>query len=130
MTFDRLEDDGDLRRRFAVLRTEEARAAPAFRVPAGGRRRRHPVPIWIGTAAAMALVIAGGVWLSTGGPERRKPELLDLTQTRWTSPTEFLLETPGGALLHEPPPLLDPATLPGLDFTIDQPDPPSSETLS
>jgi hypothetical protein len=49
--------------------------------------------------------VVGGLWLLGGGGGGEFPEALaiDLSVTRWTAPTDFLLDLPGDALLRQVP---------------------------
>ena len=97
-------DDIELRRRFAALREEDAVGIPPFGMPVRRPRpRRLPVGL---AAAAAALVVAGALWLSRV-PERDALAALgiDLGETTWTSPTDFLLNTPGAEFFGDLPTL-------------------------
>jgi hypothetical protein len=121
--------DADLRQRFHALRGEEEPTVPAFRIP--GRRSVRRPPAVVIAAAAAVIAVAGILWLSSGGRGRQAAEFqLDLTQRRWVSPTDFLLETPGIDLLRGEPALLNPETLPGLDSAARRTEPPNPENMS
>jgi hypothetical protein len=95
-------DDTDLRKRFGALAAEDARAAPPFAIARTGRRG------WTGarlaTAATVLLAVAGaaayGWW---AGRTRPVPYPVDLATVTWEGPTDFLLQTPGAAMLRELP---------------------------
>lgn len=98
------EDDG-LRRCFASLREEDQRAAPPF-----GR-----------TAAAAALPRAGSAWkialaatpilaiaVILAALRRHSTDAVPRELAGWSSPTAFLLETPGRQFLSQTPRLGEP----------------------
>lgn len=102
-------NDNDLRERFASLRVGDAARAPAFdnilRRPTRPRRRA-----WLRYVAAAALVIITAFALPKF--ESRKSSEPETLITEWTSPTDFLLETPGHEVLEGVPEILQ---LPMLD---------------
>jgi hypothetical protein len=98
-----LDDDRDLRERFGALRGEDERAAPDF-----ARLSRRPAPrlprwralAWAGAAALVVLaVVLGRPWSSRAPRQSQAAPSI----TTWTSPTDFLLETPGRQLLQAAP---------------------------
>jgi len=104
-------DDRDLYDAFAEARREDAEHAPPMSFPAR-RRPEHRRRSWsgalvVGTACAAALVVAA-VWLrpalrpsdhgSTGLQEQAVVSI-----TTWKPATDFLLDTPGRALLRGVP---------------------------
>jgi hypothetical protein len=104
--------DDRLRAQFRALADEEARGAPAFsREPINARRalvRARRI-----TASATAVLAVAAVATFIAWP--RTPSLsFDLTGVSWSTPTDFLLNTPGSDLLssmpaiavvaYEPPP--------------------------
>lgn len=94
--------DAGLRARFALLAAEDARAAPPFAVPRVVRARRS-VPRPRAVAAAVVLAAgAGYAWWVTR-PRAAAPYPIDLATVTWTAPTDFLLNTPGLALLRDVP---------------------------
>jgi hypothetical protein len=95
-----MDEDRVLRARFHALAAEDARSVPAFAAPAA-TPRRGPIPVWAGAAAALGL--AAGAYAWWGPAEAVVPFPVDLAAVRWIGPTEFLLETPGAALLREVP---------------------------
>lgn len=121
------DDERELRDRFRALRDEERAAAPGFaRPPIGTAARRgfprRPRPVLhfspMAAAAAVLLLVAsagtGIVLLARGGesgiassPAVRIPTVAvsppDVMSGEWTSPTDFLLATPGAELLHDVP---------------------------
>lgn len=105
MTDERDREIGDM---FARLKAEERREAPSFReVRARARRRSTPrgtrVPVLAAIAAAVAVFVIGA--LVRQGPTRPDVALLDvdLGATTWSSPTDFLLSTPGSDLMRMVP---------------------------
>lgn len=96
-------DDESLRQRFRDLEAEEGDATPRFRLPQPPRRGPWPATR-VAFAAAAVVAVAGGAavsWLSLRS--RPVPYPIDLEAVIWTGPTDFLLETPGAALLRELP---------------------------
>ncbi len=122
------EDDRDLRELFAELRRREQQAVPSFeRVWAAAQARRGPRPRLRFALAAAAIVALLLLWL--GGTPVPAPEAPPAV-ARWTSPTQFLLATPGRELLSTIPALGAPA-LPGLSAIEPSPQPsvtPKGET--
>lgn len=104
-------DDLDLRSRFEAQRREDAAAARGFASTAARARRRpsgRGVHALFTTAAAVAVTVAIVIAIAVRalGPDGQPR--IDLAATRWTGPTDFLLEVPGAALLRSTP-SLDPA---------------------
>jgi len=99
---DRDPADAALRARFAALAADEARTAPPFVVPPVGHVARGP---WRPLAAAAAVVLLAGAgyawWMLRPGAAAPYP--IDLAAVTWTAPTDFLLETPGIALMRDVP---------------------------
>jgi hypothetical protein len=94
--------DAGLRARFAALAAEDARVAPAFTIPRAERVRR-PVSRPLALAAAVVLMAGVGyAWWATR-PRATVPYPIDLAAVTWTAPTDFLLDTPGLALLRDVP---------------------------
>jgi hypothetical protein len=99
--FERDPADADLHARFAVLAAEDAQAAPPFALPrVAPRRRVVPRPRAV-AAAAVLLAAAGYAWWALR--PRAAPYPIDLAAVTWTAPTDFLLDTPGLALLRDVP---------------------------
>lgn len=109
MTDDRFEER--LRRTFAELRAVERRVTPplerALRRPSvTARPRVHARLAW--TAVALTMLVAGAMWLanrppSTAHTERVLADWHRLEVSSWGSPTRFLLDTPGHAVLTSVP---------------------------
>ena len=106
-----VDDDPELRRRFAAQRREELEAAPSFgRVWAAARAKRRPRRRLRLVVAAVALALAALLWLRPDqGPAPEPRTALPIAE--WKSPTEFLLATPGRELLSTVPALGGPAML-------------------
>ena len=94
-------EDGRLRTRFANLREEDRSAAPPFgRTAAAAAAFSRRSSYWrIVLAAvpvlAIAVMLAVRTHRSTDGVPRKL--------AAWSSPTAFLLETPGKQLLNQTP---------------------------
>ncbi len=117
------EDDRDLRELFAELRHHEQQAAPSFpHMWAAAQARRETRPRVRLALAAAAIVVLLLLW-----PRGRPVPAPEATPAvvRWTSPTAFLLATPGRELLSSIPALGAPV-LPGLSGLA--PSPPPSVT--
>ncbi len=109
MTDDRFEQR--LRRAFGALRSTERRATP----PLERLLRRPPKTAWrpararvAWAAATLAMLVAGAAWLASRPPSPARTErvLADwrrLEVASWGSPTRFLLDTPGRAVLGSVP---------------------------
>jgi hypothetical protein len=98
-----IDEDRDLRGRFAALRAEEAVQAPecaVFRHPITARRTAKPS---IGLIAASALLAAIVAAIVASHPPRRTPDRPVASIAEWKSPTDFLLDTPGRDLLQTVP---------------------------
>jgi hypothetical protein len=94
--------DAGLRARFAALAAEDARTAPPFMVPRVERVRRvvsRPLAV---AAAVVLMAGAGYAWWATR-PRAAAPYPIDLAAVTWAAPTDFLLDTPGLALLRDVP---------------------------
>src|SRR5438132_9809001 len=91
------DEDSRLRREFAKLREEDRRAAPPFhRMTAVAPRRSG----WRIAVAAMAIVVVAVMLVVRG---RRSTDVVPHELAGWSSPTAFLLETPGKEVLHQTP---------------------------
>ena len=100
-------DDARLREHFEKLRDEDRRTAPDFvNTISAARLRTPPAPRWRHRILfAAALFLAAVAWITVDRTHRsttRPPEKLLIS---WSSPTAFLLETPGKRFLRETPPL-------------------------
>ena len=99
-------EDNRLREHFANLREEDQRAAPPFGRTAAALAvfSRRGVALRIALAAAPVLAIVVMFALRTHhSTDAALRELAD-----WSSPTAFLLETPGKQLLNQTPRLGEP----------------------
>jgi hypothetical protein len=100
-----LPEDSDLRTHFANLREEDRSTAPPFgrtaAVPAFSHRRSS---LRIALAAIPVLAIAVLLAVRTHRSTDASPRQL----SAWSSPTAFLLETPGKQLLKQTPRLGEP----------------------
>ena len=101
-----LQEDSDLRTHFANLREEDQSTAPPFGRTAGSApafsRRRSSLRI----ALAVMPVLAIAVLLSVRA--HRSTDAVPRQLSAWSSPTAFLLETPGKQLLNQTPRLGEP----------------------
>ena len=98
-------DDEGLRRLFEELRAADGRAVPPFEAVLGAarsraarRRARRPLRA---AAALAALAAAGALIVLRPWTPRFEPVPI----ASWRSPTAFLLNTPGDALLRSVPSL-------------------------
>jgi len=100
-----LPEDDHLRAHFANLREEDSNAAPPFaRTASGGAAFPRRGSAWIAVAALPAFGIAVMLAVRTHrATEAVRPELMV-----WSSPTAFLLETPGKQFLNQTPSLGEP----------------------
>lgn len=98
-------EDSRLRTHFANLREEDRNAAPPFgRTAAGTAFSRRRLSLRIALAAMPVLAIA--VMLAVRTP--RSADAVPREIAAWSSPTAFLLETPGKQLLNQTPRLGEP----------------------
>jgi hypothetical protein len=102
----RLPEDSDLRTHFANLREEDQSTAPPFgrtaaAAPAVSRRGYF---VRIAFAALPVLAIAVLLTMRT----HHSTNTASLQLAAWSSPTAFLLETPGKQLLNQTPRLGEP----------------------
>jgi|SRR5271165_5460780 len=93
-------EDSGLRKHFANLRAEDQRAAPPFgRTATTSARFRGSSLFWIALAAMPVLAIGMMLLLRAGRPTDVAPQ----DRGAWSSPTGFLLETPGRQILSQTP---------------------------
>jgi len=114
-------EETNLRDAFAALRRDDAANAPVFEAMlaaaearsknAVNRRRPWFVPATVGTLAAGALLTT--MIAIVRRPYQPLPSMASIEQ--WTAPTDFLLETPGGAVLETVPHIGTPPMLGPLD---------------
>ena len=106
-------EDSRLRTHFANLREEDRSAAPPFgrTAAAAATFSRRRSSLRIALAAMPVLAIAVMFALRT----HRSPDAIPRELAAWSSPTAFLLETPGKQLLNQTPRLGEPLihALPG-----------------
>jgi len=102
----RSQEDDRLRTRFAKLREEDRNAAPPFggTAAAAAAFSRHGSFLRIALAAMPVVVIAVMLAVRPHRPTDAIPRKL----AAWSSPTAFLLETPGKQLLNQTPRLGEP----------------------
>lgn len=95
-------EEARLKRHFEQLRDEDQRSAPSFASMLSARprvaSRRIVIAAVLLLMAAIGTVVAIRARVSSGasGPE-------PVTLASWSSPTAFLLETPGKRFLRETP---------------------------
>ena len=98
-----LPEDSDLRTHFANLREEDRSATPPFGAIAGAV---SPSRSLLRIALAAIPVLAIAVLLSVR--THRSTDAVPRQLAAWSSPTAFLLETPGKQLLKQTPRLGEP----------------------
>lgn len=100
-----IDDDADLERRFRALRREDLENVPPFqrvwKAAREGRRPRRHVAAWATALAAVVLILAV-LWLPRASIETPARDAA-IPIVEWRSPTDFLLDTPGRALLATVP---------------------------
>jgi len=101
-----MNDDSELRARFANLREEDRSAAPPFgrtaAAKAASSRRASFVRIALAALAVLAIAVIS-VLRTHRATDTAAGEL-----AAWSSPTAFLLETPGHQFLDQTPRLGEP----------------------
>ena len=101
------DDDDTLRAAFAEAHRVDAARTPSFHNTwRTARRASQPRPFptpWLVTGASLAAAAWLAVWVvgRVGPPPAQLP-----TGTSWRGPTDFLLETPGLAMLRTVPELV------------------------
>ena len=100
------QEDNGLRTHFANLREEDRREAPDFdrTAAAAAVPARRGSFGWVALAAMPILAIA----VMFGWRTHRSTDAVPRELAAWTSPTAFLLETPGKQLLNQTPRLGEP----------------------
>ena len=100
-------DDARLKEHFEKLRDEDRRTAPDFlNTISAATFRTSASPRWrTQISFAAALLLAAAAWITVSRPHRSTAPLPEKTLISWSSPTAFLLETPGKRLWRETPPL-------------------------
>ena len=102
-----LPEDSDLKTHFANLREEDRSAAPPFgRIAAAAitfvPRRRYSMRIALAALPVLAIAVMLAV------RTHRSTDAVPRELAAWSSPTAFLLETPGKQLLNQTPRLGEP----------------------
>jgi hypothetical protein len=99
-------EDSRLRKHFANLREEDRSAAPPFgrTAAAAAAPSRRGSSLRIALAAMPVLVIAAMLAVRT----HRSRDAVARELAAWSSPTAFLLKTPGKQLLNQTPRLGEP----------------------
>ncbi len=103
-------DDARLKQRFEELREQDQRAVPSFAEivssPRGGAAPGPgAAPKWV--AAALILALGAGITLRLRRPAQTLPQET-VALAGWSSPTAFLLETPGRRFFNGIPKLGEP----------------------
>jgi hypothetical protein len=107
-----MENDRDLRERFARLREEDRARTPSYHttVAALAQRRRRRRPRWAirlaaAAAAVVTITVAHQYRQAAVRRERARAEVRHRLPARpsWAAPTDFLLNTPGSRLLNTVP---------------------------
>lgn len=115
-----IDEETDLRERFAELRAEERSGVPRFeprfesRFQRRPRERRRPVA-WGALAATAALLLVAILTVMTRPrPTRFSPSDRAVVRSvaEWHPPTDFLLRTPGSEMLRTTPQIPDPKGMP------------------
>ena len=120
-----MNDDRELRDRFARLRQEDRSRVPAFRAPVAGAPSKPMWPVRIALAAAIALIVF--LIARPDGPSAGSLHV-DLRAASWRSPTDFLLETPGRDMLRHVPAVGAPDDWTPIDLRTRAPKPESTRS--
>jgi hypothetical protein len=106
----KIENEPDLRALFAHLKEEQRARTPSFHATVAAARRRRPRPrraLRVAAAAAAIVVISLAYQQREAAVrrERARAEVRHglLAGSRWATPTDFLLNTPGSRLLRTVP---------------------------
>ena len=91
--------DEDLKRLFAELRAHDRQRTPSFDAVLAARPTIKHAPLRL--AAAIAVLVAAGA-VTAVVVHRSATRFQPVELASWQSPTAFLLETPGAALLGSP----------------------------
>ena len=108
-----MNDDLEIRKRFAAMRDENGANTPGFEEVL----QRVPPKPYIGPrvlAPAACLVVAAAiVTVLRTSPDHTAsaPDIAGLSLAQWRAPTDFLLDTPGRELLYAVPRIGDADTL-------------------
>lgn len=107
-------EEAELRGAFDRLREEEAVLSPDFAEmlsvaeaesgPMLVRLRRRRIVRWASGGVGLAAAAIGGLFLGGQRADTRFQEAVELWRSpvEWTSPTDFLLDTPGSELMRRP----------------------------
>jgi hypothetical protein len=107
-------EDTEIRAAFERLRAEEAVLAPDLAPmlsaaegesgPMRLRLRRRRIVRWASGGVGLAAAAIGGLFLGGQRADARFEEAVALWRSpvEWTSPTDFLLDTPGSELMRRP----------------------------
>ena len=100
---DELQNEGDLRERFAQLREHDQRRPPLFGAVLARSGRQHSAPIGaLRVTLAAAGIRVAALLLHT--PNRPSAEqAVRYPQANWRAPTDFLLDVPGDDMLRTTP---------------------------
>jgi hypothetical protein len=104
-----MDEESELRERFARLRAEERLRVPPFQATRRSRTRRGPVR-WRVIAAAAALVLVIFVTIAIRSHPTRfsdSDRAVVRSVADWQPPTDFLLRTPGSEMLTTTPRIPD-----------------------
>lgn len=107
-------EDTEIRGAFDSLKAEEAVLAPDFAQmiseaeaasrPVRVRLRRQRIVRWASGGVGLAAAAVGGLFLGGQRADARFEAAVALMRNpvEWTSPTDFLLDTPGSELMRRP----------------------------
>lgn len=100
-------DDAGLKQHFEKLRDEDRHMAPDFlNTISAARLRTSASPRWrTRISFAAALLLAAVAWITVSRTHRSTAPPSGNALISWSSPTAFLLETPGKQFWKETPPL-------------------------
>jgi hypothetical protein len=102
-----IDEEAELRERFAQLRADERRGIPPFNLQARVRTHR---PAWrpIAAAAVLLLVVIAAVTLRPRPTEFSASDRAAVRSVAaWHPPTDFLMQTPGSEMLTTTPRIPD-----------------------
>ncbi len=97
-----MNDDPEIRQRFAALRDEESKRVPAFEHVLR-RTRSTPTLSLRAVAGSVCAVVVLAIVAALAVPQLRAPRPPDAdvpSLAQWRAPTDFLLNTPGQELLQ------------------------------
>jgi hypothetical protein len=100
-----IDNESDLRERFAQLRAEEQRGVPRFSIE---WRRRHVIWRAIAATAALLLIVVLSLTIRSHPTQfSASDRAAARSVAEWTPPTDFLLRTPGSEMLTTTPKIPD-----------------------